>query len=69
MGSKGMYGSEVIAEFDKMYEFPDVKTCGTVYLDNGCWLTANACSSCKVSVPCEALKNETQIGGEFPCYD
>ena len=66
----GLHGKQIIAAFDFLYSKPDVKVCGSIYLENGCWLTANGCNDCEASVPCAALPIEKQPdqGGTFPCY-
>lgn len=69
-GATGLYGSQVIAAFDSLYAEPGVEVCGTIYLENGCRLTVNACNDCEASVPCAALpiENQPDQGGTFPCY-
>ncbi|KAH8678326.1 hypothetical protein BX600DRAFT_545929 [Xylariales sp. PMI_506] len=45
----GMAGWAIIQAFDYMYANDGVDTCGSAYFDNGCHITANACSDCEDS--------------------
>lgn len=67
--AKGMGGQEILNAFEYLYAEDGVEICGTIYMDNGCYLTVNACASCKSSIPCEALPEKDQPpDGGVPCY-
>ena len=67
--AKGMMGQEILNAFEFLYSRDDVGVCGSLYMDNGCHLTVNACGSCEGRMPCEALPEQYQPPhGGVPCY-
>ena len=67
--TKGILGQYILNGFAYLFEKDGVGVCGSLYMDNGCYLTVNACDECESSIPCEALPEQYQPpGGNVPCY-
>ena len=66
----GLFGKQIIAAFDYLFTRPGFGVCRSIYLENGCELTLDACNDYTASVPCEALPVEDQPdhGRSYPCY-
>ena len=67
--AKGMTGQQILNAFWYLYSVDGIGVCGSIYLDNGCHLTVNACDLCQGTVPCKALPVQYQPPhGGVPCY-
>ena len=67
--AKGMTGQQILNAFTYLYVKDGVGVCGSIYMDNGCYLTVNACNSCEGSIPCDALPAQYQPpNGGVRCY-
>lgn len=53
--------------FENLYNYSDVKKCGSSYLSNGCTVTLNMCDDCVPYIPCFALSASDVQAGR-PCY-
>ena len=69
MYALGMMGQQILNAFRYLYSSDGVGICGSIYMDNGCHLTINACDDCESSMPCDALPDVDQPPhGDLPCY-
>ena len=67
--AEGMTGQQILNAFTYLYAEDGVGVCGSVYMDNGCYLTVDACDSCESSIPCDALPAQYQPpNGGVRCY-
>ena len=67
--AEGMTGQQILNAFTYLYAEDGVGVCGSVFMDNGCYLTVDACDSCESSIPCKALPAQYQPpSGGVRCY-
>ncbi|KAM0795942.1 hypothetical protein BDR22DRAFT_919083 [Usnea florida] len=67
--AEGMTGHQILNAFTYLYAEDGVGVCGSVFMDNGCYLTVDACDSCESSIPCDALPAQYQPpNGGVRCY-
>lgn len=69
MYAHGMMGQQILNAFRYLYSSDGVGICGSIYMDNGCHLTVNACDECGSSMRCNALPTMDQPPeGGVPYY-